>query len=168
MKKRRPVVYLSLILNIFELKCYEISCSRKSQEFQCRGIENFSDVIEVCDLGHQICQYDDLFRPVCVERLTDLTTTCNETSEIKCSCAYYDNGSPYCACAERGVLKQLSVYSWLGVSIGILTAVACCIIFIFRFNYRRKKRLRRSIPSSSPVEVDEPPPYDVAVRLTEE
>ena len=148
---------------------FEINCSRKSQKFQCRGIENFSDMIEECDLRHQICQYKDHFKPVCVERLANLTTTCTETSEIQCSCSYYDNGSPFCACAERGVLKKLSVYSWIGISVCILTVLICCIIFIYRYSYRRKRRLARSIPPGSPAEEEAtpPPPYDVAVRLTE-
>ena len=146
--------------------CAQIKCSRKSQEFQCHGIGRFSDTVEVCDLSHQICQYVDNKKPLCVEKTVD-PVICNNTDDIKCTCDYHNNGYPFCACADRGTIEQISGYSWIGISACILLVLICASIFIYRFIMRRQKRLNR--PSAPPEEEEDelpPPSYDAAVRLT--
>ena len=159
------ITFTPFLLAAYQLvDCVQIRCPRKSQEFKCHGIGKFSDTVEVCDLGHQVCQYQDSKRPVCVEKVVN-AVICNNTNEIKCVCDYNDNGYPFCACADRGTLKQLSVYSWLGISACVLLLLICGGIFIYRFTMRRGKRLNR--PSAPPVEEEEEPPpsYEATVRL---
>ena len=161
------IVFLFLLTACHVIDCVQISCSRQSQKFKCHGIGKFSDTIEVCDLGHQICQYEDSKKPICMEKAVD-AVICNSTDKISCVCDYNNNGFPFCACAERGTLKQLTVYSWLGISACIALLLICAGIFIYRFSLRRKKRLDRS---SAPLDEDgesPPPSYQAAVGLIDD
>jgi hypothetical protein len=161
--------FAALILTAFYLTdCAQIQCSRKSHDFKCQGIGKFSDTVLVCDLAHQVCQYEGGRKPMCVEKIAS-AVICNDTNEIKCACDYNDNGYPFCACADRGTLKKLSMYSRLGISACIILLLICCGIFTYRYTKRRQKRLNRPLAPPQEEHFESPPPsYEAAVRLTED
>ena len=140
-------------------------CPRKSISFDCYGAGPYSDTSKVCDLSYQLCQYEWNQMPKCVDRPLE-PVICNSTEEVLCTCQYGDNGYPFCECAEKVLLKKLSLYSWLGIIGCALLIIICGSIFTYRFVKRRKKRLNRpSAPPDDNVENDAPPPYETAIML---
>lgn len=143
----------------------ETECPRKSLKFDCYGAGPYSDTVKVCDLSYQICQYEWNLKPKCSNR-PHVAVICNSTNELVCTCQYDETGYPSCGCAEKSVLKRLSLYSWIGIAVCIVLIIICGSIFMYCFIKRRKERLNRP-PQDNSENESAPPPYETAVMLTQ-